>query len=93
MGVSCGDYFLLVSLAKNLDALAFKDVIEQLIKKKRAADPNSALAKENATMFSPHAPSYRHFNMEEEEDPTDFKRRMAAESSAPDVYPNLDTRV
>lgn len=91
-----GDYFLLVSLGKNLDAISFKDVMENLIRKTRAGNINetgmAVTLEQPPSMFSPHAPSYRHFNIEdEEEEPVDYKRRMAA-SDAADGF-TADTRV
>ncbi|KAA0201481.1 Innexin [Hyalella azteca] len=74
-----GDWFLLRTLGKNVDALTFKDIMQELVKM-IAAHSSSGSRGEPVTMFSPHAPSYRHFNIDEE-DPLEHKRRMEEEDT------------
>lgn len=79
-----GDCFLLMTIAKNVDALTFKDILQDLIKKiVESSNTGGGGRPEPMSLFSPHAPSYRHFNIDDE-DPIEAKRRMEAE---------LDTRV
>lgn len=72
-----GDCFLLMILGKNLDAITFKNLLEQLIEA-MGAEPDGK--SEPMALFSPNAPTYRHFNIDEE-DPLEHKRRMEAADS------------
>lgn len=70
-----GDCFLLMTLGKNLDAITFKNLLEQLIGS-MGAEPDGK-SEAPMALFSPNAPTYRHFNIDEE-DPLEHKRRMEA---------------
>ncbi|KAF2358624.1 Innexin [Trinorchestia longiramus] len=72
-----GDWFLLKNLAKNVDALTFKDIMQDLTK---MINKDLTERERPSDLFSPHAPSYRHFNIDEE-DPLEHKRRMEAEDT------------
>uniref|UniRef100_A0A6A7FU55 Innexin n=2 Tax=Hirondellea gigas TaxID=1518452 RepID=A0A6A7FU55_9CRUS len=83
-----GDFFLLMTIISNLDGISVRDVLQGLISgilgkptmgNKDESCPNG-FGKTVENMFSPNAPTYRPFNMEDV-DPVEYKRRMEADDT------------
>lgn len=72
-----------MNIGDNVDALCFKDILDHLIKATEAP-PKELAPPANAVypMFSPNAPTYRRFEMDDNDDPIAYKRRMEMENNA-----------